>query len=624
MSPDTGEIIGVFVGLDSSTYEYLASIIAPYQPQYAPTMGGFMLIDNISEYIVARVMDYIPQGEMVSYMGRKWLSEVALTPDVIGQDIKTKKVSYQVKIKLLGRLDKDTNEFTPGIKNIPHITSKVIQPNTDIIRSICNQALSEMAEGSKIGEYWVDNKIDMQFNLEQLIARRTFIFARAGYGKSNLMKILASKWEENYGSLIIFDPEGEYSVTDQKGRPGIMDEIPAILITNRRKVKEELNINVYDNLKFDLREFHPAFIIPILVIQAKHDLIFFQKLMGLNPNQWIELVTYLYDNKWRADHHKVAEIMELGGDISSIQPILNNLVPPIQKLHDPDSKLLKIIEQSIIRGIPLIVDISLLDSRSALQLSSIVISYFFNKNQTRFTGGREDLLKITFVVEEAQSVIGNTNNVAKFVELAKEGRKYQLGSVFITQQPGSISKDILSQGDNFFVFHLLSKGDLTALQDTNAHFSKDILTQILNEPIKGKAYMWSSNQPFVLPVKILNFEEIAEPNKSKDIQSERNLLDSILASITQFNKKEENIFKKFGELLGEKGININNRELIFSDSIKGELSKGLYRNLDDDEKEFLKSEDGIQYYDGKPFALKYQYFEIFYEKARLYYLNTKE
>jgi len=623
MNTDTGEIIGVFVGLDSSTYEYLASIIAPYQPQYAPIMGAFMLIDNINEYIVARVMDYIPQGEMVSYMGRKWLSEVALTPDVIGQDIKTKKVSYQVKIKLLGRLDKETSEFTPGIKNIPHITSKVIQPNTEIIRLICNQALSEMVEGSKIGNYWVDNKIDMQFNLEQLIAKRTFIFARAGYGKSNLMKILASKWKQNYGSLIIFDPEGEYSVTDKKNRPGIMDEIPAILITNRRKLKEELNINVYDNLRFDLRDFHPAFIIPIVVIQSKHEFIFFQKLMGLNPNQWIELVTYLYDYKWNADHYKIAEIMDLGSDISSAQPILNNLVPPIQKLHDPDSNLLKIIEQSVIRGIPLIIDISLLDSHSALQLSSIIISYFFNKNQTRFTGGKEDLFKITFVVEEAQSVIGNTNNVAKFIELAKEGRKYQLGSVFITQQPASISKDILSQGDNFFVFHLLSKGDLKALQDTNAHFSKDILTQILNEPIKGKAYMWTSNQPFVLPVKILNFEEIAKPNRSKEIQSHNNLLDSILAEITQFNEVEEQIFHKFEELLEEKGIEIDNRALIFSDPIKGELSKGLYRNLSDGEKEFLESEDAIQYYDSKPFALKYQYFEIFYEKARLYYVNAE-
>ena len=121
-----------------------------------------------------------------------------------------------------------------------------------MIRSICNQALSEMTDGISIGNYWVDNEIDIQFNLEQLIAKRTFIFARAGYGKSNLMKLLASKWKEDYGSLIIFDPEGEYSVTDKKGRPGIMDQIPAVLITNRRKIKDELNYNVYDSLKFDL------------------------------------------------------------------------------------------------------------------------------------------------------------------------------------------------------------------------------------------------------------------------------------------------------------------------------------------------------------------------------------
>lgn len=621
MNTDKGEIIGVFVGIDSSAYEYLASIIAPYQPQYAPIMGGFMLIDNINEYIVARVMDYAPQGEMVSYMGRKWLSEVALTPDLIGQDIKTKKVSYQVKIKLLGRLDKNTNNFTPGIKKIPHITSKVIQPNTEIIRSICNQALGEMTKGISIGNYWVDNNIGIKFKMDQLIGKRTFIFARAGYGKSNLMKVLASKWQKNYGSLIIFDPEGEYSVTDKKGRPGIMDEIPAILVTNRRKVKEELDINVYDNLRFDLREFAPGFIIPILVVQGKHEMVFFQKLMGLDHHQWIELVNNLFENKWRANPQEVAEIMEME-DLNSVQPILNNLVPPIQKLHDPSSKFLKIIESSVNDGVPVIIDISLLDSRSALQLSSIVISHFFNKNQTRFTGGREDLFRITFVMEEAQSVIGNTTNVAKFIELAKEGRKYQLGGIFITQQPGSISKDILSQGDNFFVFHLLSKVDLKALQDTNAHFSRDILTQILNEPIKGKAYMWISNQPFVLPVKILNFEKIAIPNKSKEVQSENNLLDSILGVITQFNEKEEKIFQKFEELLKEKGLDINNRDAIFSESIKGELSKGIYRKLSDNEKEFLESEDGIVYYDNKPFALKYQYFEMFYEKARIF-LNNK-
>lgn len=621
MEKEPGDIIGVFIGLDSSSYEYLASIIAPYQPQYAPLMGGFMLIDNIEEYIVARIMDYIPHGEMVSYMGRKWLSEVALTPDVIGQDIKTKKVSYQVKIKLLGRLNKSLNKFTPGIKNIPHITSRVIKPNTEIMKTICSQALIEMEQGIIIGQYWLDNNIDIHFNMEQLVGKRTFIFARAGYGKSNLMKILASNWKNEYGSLIIFDPEGEYSVTDKKGRPGIMDEIPAILVTNRKSVKDELQINVYDNLKFDLREFHPAFIIPILVIQAKHEMVFFQKLMGLNQNQWVDLVNYLSENKWRAIHEEVASIMNMD-DPSSVPPIMNNLIPPIQKLHDPNSKLLKIVESSVEKGSPMIIDISLLDSHSALQFSSTIISYFFNKNQGRFTGGKEDLDKITFVVEEAQSVIGGQTNVAKFIELAKEGRKYQLGGIFITQQPGSISRDILSQGDNFFVFHLLSKGDLKALKETNAHFSNDILTQILNEPIKGKAYMWTSNQPFVLPIKILNFEEIAKPNKSKEIQSRNKILDSIFIDISHINKKEEIIIQKFGELLEEKEISINNKTLIFSDSLKSDLSKGLYRKLNEEEKEFLGTEDGIAYYDGKPFAIKYPYFEKLYEKTRLFHKNS--
>jgi len=62
----------------------------------------------------------------------------------------------------------------------------------------------------------------------------------------------------------------------------------------------------------------------------------------------------------------------------------------------------------------------------------------------------------------------------------KEGRKYDLGAVLITQQPGSISGEILSQGDNWFVFHLLSATDLQALKRANAHFSDDLLSTLLN------------------------------------------------------------------------------------------------------------------------------------------------
>ena len=95
----------------------------------------------------------------------------------------------------------------------------------------------------------------------------------------------------------------------------------------------------------------------------------------------------------------------------------------------------------------------------------------------------------------------------------KEGRKYGLGAVLVTQQPGSIPAELLSQGDNFFVFHLLSAGDLAALKRANAHFSDDLLATLLNEPLVGHGIFWSSAagtdrgaRPYPLPIRVLSFE----------------------------------------------------------------------------------------------------------------------
>jgi hypothetical protein len=98
-----------------------------------------------------------------------------------------------------------------------------------------------------------------------------------------------------------------------------------------------------------------------------------------------------------------------------------------------------------------------------------------------------------------------------FVRWVKEGRKYGLGCVLVTQQPSSISSQIISQGDNFFVLHLLNDDDLQTLKRHNAYFSDDILGFIRGEPIPGNCYFWSApSQPFVLPARVQNFESICQ------------------------------------------------------------------------------------------------------------------
>ena len=70
--------------------------------------------------------------------------------------------------------------------------------------------------------------------------------------------------------------------------------------------------------------------------------------------------------------------------------------------------------------------------------------------------------------------------------------------------------EILSQGDNWFVFHLLSGTDLNNIRNANAHFSNDILSALLNEPIPGHGVFWSSSNdsPYPIPVRVLSFEEM--------------------------------------------------------------------------------------------------------------------
>src|SRR6185437_461593 len=64
----------------------------------------------------------------------------------------------------------------------------------------------------------IDPKLTVTFNVRNLVSRRSVVFARAGYGKSNLLKFLIAELyrqepKTEHGldvGTLIFDPDGEY------------------------------------------------------------------------------------------------------------------------------------------------------------------------------------------------------------------------------------------------------------------------------------------------------------------------------------------------------------------------------------------------------------------------------
>ena len=191
------------------------------------------------------------------------------------------------------------------------------------------------------------------------------------------------------------------------------------------------------------------------------------------------------------------------------------MVRVVTALHDPSSQLLRALIRALSDGKLCVVDISQMRGPQGLALAGVILQRIFEHNQAEFTRKDSRSVPVIAVIEEAQSVLGSSVSQGEgpFVSWVKEGRKYDLGAVIVTQQPGSIPAEILSQGDNWFVFHLLAEGDLRALQKANAHFSDDLLSSLLNEPLPGHGVFWSSasQTPYPIPVRALLFEKSFQP-----------------------------------------------------------------------------------------------------------------
>ena len=175
----------------------------------------------------------------------------------------------------------------------------------------------------------------------------------------------------------------------------------------------------------------------------------------------------------------------------------------------PSSLMLDMLMQALKKGKLCVVDVSQMSSEQALVLSGLILRRIFDHNQDQFTNAVPETIPTIAVVEEAQAVLNEkATAAAPYISWVKEGRKYDLGAVLITQQPGSIPNEILSQGDNWFLFHLLSAGDLRKVSSANAHFGEDILASLLNEPLPGQGVFWSSagSMQYPVPLRVRSFE----------------------------------------------------------------------------------------------------------------------
>nr|VFJ48322.1 MAG: protein of unknown function DUF87 [Candidatus Kentron sp. FM]VFJ52348.1 MAG: protein of unknown function DUF87 [Candidatus Kentron sp. FM]VFK09598.1 MAG: protein of unknown function DUF87 [Candidatus Kentron sp. FM] len=544
------QVVGIFRGFQQGGMEFHADLVLPYRNEFQniPMHGQFLLVqlETPDEAVLGRIASFSSEGKLSFGSGEEFNIRAVQEGRPIPEDLREQYLKYRVNIRVLGVLRKNNDKltFVPSHRRLPHVGSKVAFLGDEVLREVAGHNIDGAPIGHlAFGEYiyaagntrfetreWmqiVPPEVMVRFPIESLVSRRSFVFARAGFGKSNLNKLLFSKLYETIPHVtkrdrnvpvgtVIFDPDGEYFWPDDKGRPGLCDvpglEDKLVVFTDRKNPSPFYQSFVAGGIKLDIRRLRPADVIAIAVGSERQEQQNVRKLRGLPQNKWEELVNIIDANGNTTDLGEIRRLLDLqeSQEAESLAARAN-MTAIVKMLHDKGSQLMDMLVHALSEGRLCVIDVSRMRGGQSLVLSGLILRRIFDRNQQEFTAAQPRTIPTIAVVEEAQSVLNEKAPAAEpYIAWVKEGRKYDLGALLITQQPGSIPIEILSQGDNWFVFHLLSAADLTSLKRANAHFSDDLLSSLLNEPIPGQGVFWSSvgGKPYPISLRALSFEEM--------------------------------------------------------------------------------------------------------------------
>jgi hypothetical protein len=250
-------IVGVFRGFQEGGLEFHADLAIPYRPELhsIPMHGQFLLVqlETPNEAVLGRIASFSSEGKLSVGSGEEFNIRAVREGREVPDDLREQYLKYRVNIRVLGVVRNGANnrlDFVPSHRRLPHVGSPVAFLSDEVLQEV----VGHNDEGATIGHFalgeyvydpkrketetWMQLKSPearVKFKISEIISRRSFIFARAGFGKSNLNKLLFSELyreapsvEKRGGRLvpvgtIIFDPDGEYFWPDDKGRPGLCD-----------------------------------------------------------------------------------------------------------------------------------------------------------------------------------------------------------------------------------------------------------------------------------------------------------------------------------------------------------------------------------------------------------------
>ena len=532
---------GVLYG--QKTTEDALLIYSSYEDsKSSPSVGDFIVLaprDESGHKFLARVEAEIYDEDPLFRSQDKTLVAVhyaRIAERELSERDRQKMFSYTYKVRLLGTFTQTATkiEFTTAVRKLPVVSyhARHLSPSeAQFILNISN--VSGIPLGHLcIGEDVQADKVLVLFDISRLRNKRTMVFAQSGFGKTNLVKVLLVHMikDTTYGKLI-FDLNGEYYSSTTGGTLGLGDLKDEgirqnLVVYSDRKLTPDQTKGFKFSGKVQLNTHKYMTVGDVLSFGTGFSDVMKSFLLYLDENQVGDFLQNIdrycddpsllhksYGDFFGAQKTKAGtEDLSARKTVMAIRKRLRHLIDE-GGIHSSSSTLIEDVFDHLKNGKTVILDLSLRDNYEASIISTLLVRELFDHNKRNYTAGSEaGVIPAVLFIEEAQNVLSDEfvkSQANPFVRCAKEGRKFGLGIVAITQRPSAISEEIRTQAENFFAFHLGTTDDIKALSKSNVNYEGVVADFLQTETIKGNLYMVTTEQPFVIPIRVKKFEDLA-------------------------------------------------------------------------------------------------------------------